>query len=157
MYVDSVDREEVPWGAVLKLDRAIDADKNTYIRQLRYSRDQRGTLAVLSSAGQLQVLQTKKEYMETLHDSNGSPELLEVKKSYELEHSHFDPDHRSRFEDRLVSFDWLTLGTFDLPGRIVGLRANGSFEILGMPAPTSGLLSKLIPWKPPHARKSPGR
>ena len=77
MYVDSVDREEVPWGAVLKLDRAIDADKNTYIRQLRYSRDQRGTLAILSSAGQLQVLQTKKEYMEPVHDIIGSPELLE--------------------------------------------------------------------------------
>lgn len=155
MYLESIDQEEVPWGAALKLDRAIQSEKNVYIRQLRYCRDQRGTLGVLSSAGQLQIFQTNKEYVEpgSANDIYGSPELLDVRKSYDLEYPYFDKDHKRRFEDRIVSFDWLNLGTSDLPGRVIALRGNGAFEILQMPAPTAGRLSKLIPWKPPHRRK----
>lgn len=156
MYLESIDQEEVPWGAVLKLDRAIESEKNVYIRQLRYCRDQRGTLGVLSGAGQLQVFRTNKEHIDpgSINDIRGSPELLEVKRSYDLEYPYFDPNHKRRFEDRIVSFDWLTLGTSEIPGRVVALRANGVFDILQMPASTSGLLSNLIPWKPPHRRKS---
>jgi hypothetical protein len=159
MYLESVDQEEVPWGAALRLDRAIETEKNVYIRQLRYCRDQRGTLGVLSGAGQLQVFRTNKEYVEpaSVNDLRGTPELLEVKKSYDLEYPYFDLDHKKRFEDRIVSFDWLTLGTSEIPGRVVALRANGSFEILQMPAATAGLLSNLIPWKPPHRRKLSNR
>jgi hypothetical protein len=152
MYLESIDQDEIPWGAALKLDRAIATNKNVYIRQLRYCRDQRGTLGVLSGAGQLQVFKTDREYIEpgSINDIRGSPELLEVKKSYDLEYPYFDPDHKKRAEDRIVSFDWLTLGTSEIPGRVVALRANGSFEVLQMPATTSSLLSTLIPWKPPH-------
>jgi hypothetical protein len=155
MYLESIDQEEVPWGAVLKLDRAIYAEKNVYIRQLRYCRDQRGTLGVLSSAGQLQVFQTNKEYVEagSQNDVRGSPQLLEVKKSYDLEYPYFDPDHKRKVEDRIVSFDWITLGTTGLPARVVALRANSAFEVMQMPVDTAGQLSKLIPWKPPHRRK----
>jgi hypothetical protein len=156
MYLESIDQEEVPWGAALKLDRAIDQlEKNAYIRQLRYCRDQRGTLGVLSGAGQLQVFRTNKEYVEpgSVNDTRDSPELLEVKKSYDLEYPYFDPDRRRRFEDRIVSFDWLSLGTYEIPGRVAVLRASGHFEILQMPDDTTGLLSNLIPWKPPHRRK----
>jgi hypothetical protein len=155
MYLESVDQDEVPWGAVLKLDRVIETQKNIYIKQLRYCRDQRGALGILSSAGQLQVFQTNKEYVEpqSVNDVRGTPELLEVKKSYDLEYPYFDPDHKSKLEDRIVSFDWLTLGTQELPARVVALRANGKFEITSMPAATAGQLSKLIPWKPPKRRK----
>src|SRR4051812_46650423 len=156
MYLEAFDQDEVPWGAALRLDRAIETEKNVYIRQLRYCRDQRGTLGVLSGAGQLQVYQTNREYMEpgSVNDIRGSPELLEVKKSYDLEYPYFDQHHKKRFEDRIVGFDWLNLGTSDLPGRVITLRGNGSFEILQMPAPTAGQLSKFIPWKPPHRRRS---
>ena len=155
MYLESFDQDEVPWGAVLKLDRAIEAEKNVYIRQLRYCREQRGTLGVLSSSGQLQVFQTNKEYIEagSQNDVRGSPELLEVKKSYDLEYPYSNPDHKRKFEDRIVSFDWITLGTTGLPARVVALRANSAFEVMQMPAATAGQLSKLIPWKPPHRRK----
>lgn len=144
-------------GGVLKLDRVIQTEKNVYIRQLRYCRDQRCTLGVLSGAGQLQVFRTNREFVdpESMHDVGGGPELLEVKRSYDLEYPYFDPDHKKRFEDRIVSFDWLTLGTSEIPGRVVALRGNGSFEILQMPTATAGLLSSLIPWKPPHRRKLP--
>lgn len=156
MYLESIDQDEIPWGAALKLDRAIQTNKNVYIRQLRYCRDQRGTLGVLSGAGQLQVFRTNQEYIEpgSINDIRGSPELLEVNKSYDLEYPYSDPDHKRRLEDRIVSFDWLTLGASEIPGRIVALRANGSFDILQMPATTAGLLSNLIPWKPPHHSES---
>ena len=97
MYLESFDQEEIPWGAALKLDRAIDVEKNVYIKQLRYSREQRGALGVLSSAGQLQILQTKREFVEPDSVSDGSsPELLEVKKSFDLEYPYFDPDHKRK-------------------------------------------------------------
>lgn len=156
MYLESFDQEEIPWGAALKLDRAIDVEKSVYIKQLRYSREQRGALGVLSSAGQLQILQTKREYVEpgSSDDLRASPQLLEVKKSFDLEFPYFDPDHKRKYEHRIVSFDWLNLGTSELQARVVALRANGDFEILQMPAETAGQLSQLIPWKPPHRRKS---
>jgi WD repeat-containing protein mio len=156
MYLESFDQEELPWGAALKLDRAIDVEKNIYIKQLRYSREERGALGVLSSAGQLQILQTKTEYVEpdSSDDLHMSPELLEVKGSYDLEYAFFDPDHKRKYEHRIVSFDWLNLGTSDLRARVVALRANGDFEILQMPTETTCQLSQLIPWKPPHCRKS---
>jgi hypothetical protein len=158
MYLESIDQEEVPWGAALKLDHAIQTEKNVYIRQIRFYREQRGVLGVLSAAGQFQVYHINREYVEpsSVNDISGSPELLEVKKSHDLEYAYFDQDHKRRAEDRIVSFDWLNLGTSDLPGRVIALRGNGSFEILQMPVPTAGLLSNLIPWKPPHRRKFSG-
>jgi WD repeat-containing protein mio len=157
MYLDSFDQEEIPWGAALKIDRAIDTGKNVNVsvKQLRFSRERRGALGVLSTAGQLQIFQTKKEYIEpgSPNDIEGSPELLEIKKTYDLEYSYFDPDHKRRLEDRIVSFDWLNIGTPDLEARVVALRANGSFEVLQMPAATAGQLSQFIPWRPPHRRK----
>lgn len=155
MYTESFDQDEMPWGSVLKLDRAIQVEKNTYVKQLRFSKDQRGALGVLSSAGQLQVLQTKREYVEpgSANDIDGNPELLEIKKSYDLEYSFFDPNHKKKFESRIVSFDWLNVGSSELQGRVVALRANGDFGILEMPAATASQISQLIPWKPPHHRK----
>ncbi len=155
MYLEATDADEVPWGAVLKLERAIQVEKNVFIKQLRYSREQRGALGILSTAGQLQVLQTTKEFIEpdSPDDIPGSPELLEVKKSYDLQYPYFDPDHKRRPEERIVSFDWLNLSTSDLAGRVVALRATGDFEILQLPDNTSGMLSQLIPWKPPHRGK----
>ncbi|KAG9244870.1 hypothetical protein BJ878DRAFT_504147 [Calycina marina] len=152
MYVESFEAEEVPWGAALKLDRAIDTARTAQIRQLRYCRDQRGTLGVLSNSGQLQVFNTGREFVEpgSLNDVGASPELLEVKKSHDLKWPYDKEDHEQRYEDRIVSFDWVNMRTSKVPGRVVALKANGSFDILGMPAPTAGLLGKVIPWRPPH-------
>ena len=152
MYLESVDDEEVPWGAALKLDRAIDTEKPSYIRQLRYCRDQRGTLGVLSGAGQLQVFKTNREFVEpgSINDIRESPELLQVKKSHDLQWPFNLQEHEQRYEDRIVSFDWVNMGTSEIPGRVIALRAHGSFEIIGMPAPTAGLLANTIPWRYPH-------
>lgn len=155
MYLDAIDEDGVPWGASLSLNKVIEMEKGVHIKQLRYCREHRGMLGVLSSAGQLQVLKTNKEYVEpeSIDDVEGSPELLEVKKSIDLEYACFDPNHQRKPEDRIVSFDWLNLNTPHLDPRIVGLRANGSFEILKTPAASAGHLAQLVPWAPPRPRK----
>jgi hypothetical protein len=151
MYIASFDADEIPWGAALKLDRAIEVEKNeknVHIKQLRYCREHRGTLGVLSSAGQLQVFKTNKEYIEpgSEDDVRGTPRLLEVQKSFGLEYPYFDSEHKQRPENRIISFDWLNVGTPDLDSRVIALRANGKFEILQTPAATKDQLSQFMPW-----------
>lgn len=159
MYLESFDQEEITWGAALKIDRAIQSDKNTpsSIKQLRYSREQRGALGVLSNAGQLQILQTKKEYIEpgSPDDVKGSPQLLEIRKSYDLEYPYFDENHRLKHDHRIVSFDWINVGTPELQGRVVALRGNGDFEVLQMPAKTANQVVQFVPWEPPHHADEP--
>ncbi|KAH8815808.1 hypothetical protein F5884DRAFT_194861 [Xylogone sp. PMI_703] len=157
VYLESVDKEEIPWGSALKLNHVVETEKGSSIRQLRYCRDQRGALGILSSAGHLQVLHTNREFVKpsTQPTLETGPELLEVTKSFDFEHPYFEGDRPGRYENRIVSFDWVTLGSSELSPRVVALRANGSFEILETPPDTAGQLSKLIPWVPPHRLGDP--
>lgn len=153
MYLHAVDNEAYVWGAALQLKNVISTDKaGSYIKSLRYCREQRGTLGVLSNTGQLQILKTNKEYYDpgSEDDVKGSPELLQVKKSFDLEYPYFDPDRGRKQEDRIVSFDWLTLGTTGLQPRVVALRASGSFEIMQSPPSTSSQMMNFLPWQAPH-------
>ncbi|THV50169.1 hypothetical protein BGAL_0162g00130 [Botrytis galanthina] len=153
MYLDAFDNDGYVWGAALQLKKVISTDKQgSYIKSLRYCREHRGTLGVLSNAGQLQILKTNKEYYDpgSEDDVKGSPELLQVKKSFDLEYPYVDPDHGRRQEDRIVSFDWLTLGNTDLQPRVVALRASGSFEIMQAPPSSNGQMMDFMPWQPPH-------
>ena len=157
MYLESLDSEEVTFGTALKLNRIIQTDKaGAYVRSLRFCRDQRNMLGILSNTGQLQVLRLNKEYVEprSPNDILESPALLEVKRSYDIEHPYYDEDHKQRPENRIVSFDWLPLGTSELQHRIVALRGNGAFDVMQMPTTEAGQLSDLMPWVPPHRRKS---
>ena len=154
-YLQAVDEADVPWGGALRLDRAIEMEpqssladsKHSFIRSLRYCRDQRGLLAVLSRTGQLKVMQTTKESGTHVIDVETSPHLQEVYRSYELDVQYSSP---LRKNDRIVSFDWVTLGSPVLKPRVLVLRANGAFDILELPARTSDALYKLIPWQAPH-------
>ncbi|RYP36828.1 hypothetical protein DL767_003218 [Monosporascus sp. MG133] len=162
LYVDAVDNEELPWGAGLKIDRATDVDpvrfqdRYSLIRSLRFSRDQRGLLAVLSRTGQLKVFETQKEFTSPQTESAHSPELLKVRRSYELARSYeLDSSNHSssRKDDRadsIVSFDWVNLSSPVLSPRAVVLRANGSFDILEKPSHTSQHLYKMVPWQTPY-------
>ncbi|RYP63615.1 hypothetical protein DL770_009348 [Monosporascus sp. CRB-9-2] len=162
LYLDAVDNEELPWGAGLKIDRATDVDpvrfqdRYSLIRSLRFSRDQRGLLAVLSRTGQLKVFETRKEFTSPQAESPHNPELLKVRRSYELARSYeFDlSDHSSRRKDdradSIVSFDWVNLSSPVLSPRAVVLRANGSFDILEKPSYTSQHLYKMVPWQTPY-------
>lgn len=151
-YLDAVDTDDLPWGAALNIDKAIDVkdanfqDRGSLIRSLRFCRDRSGLIAVLSRTGQLKVLDTKKEFTSQEVDNKDSPEILEVRKSYELDMNYA----KERKDDRIVSFDWLNLDSPALTPRVIALRANGAFEILEKPSYTSEHIYKLVPWRAPH-------
>ncbi|RYC61195.1 hypothetical protein CHU98_g5007 [Xylaria longipes] len=139
-YLDAVDTDGLPWGAALNLERAIDInpsnvpDRGSLVRSIRFCRDHRGLLAVLSRTGQLRVLETTKEFVSKDHHYENSPEILEARKSYELDmgFTKGDPKH-----DQIVSFDWVTLDSPTVTPRALVLRASGAYEILEKPSYTS--------------------
>ncbi|KAI5855588.1 hypothetical protein GGS23DRAFT_608123 [Durotheca rogersii] len=151
-YLDAVDTDDLPWGAALNLERAIDVkdanfqDRGSLVRSLRFCRDRSGLLAVLSRTGQLKVLDTRREFTPPEVHPKDSPEILEVRKSYELDIAYT----KDRKDDRIVSFDWVNLDSPALTPRVVVLRANGTFDILEKPSYTSEHLFKMIPWQAPH-------
>jgi hypothetical protein len=154
-YLQAVDEDDLPWGGALRLDRAIEMDpqstladsKHSFIRSLRFCRDQRGLLAVLSRTGQLKVLQLRNEAAGHATTVENSPGLQRVYKSHDLD-IHYSS--ASRKNNRIVSFDWITLGSPVLRPRMLALRANGVFDIVQEPSYTSDCLYGLVPWQPPH-------
>ncbi|GJN77501.1 WD repeat-containing protein [Purpureocillium lilacinum] len=153
-YLQAVEEDELPWGGALRLDQVIETDsdplmaegKHSLIRSLRYCRDRRGLLAALSPTGQLKVLETNKETPPSGTAPQG-PELLQVQRSYEMDVSYRD---NSRRNDRIVSFDWMTLGSPALRPRLLVLRANGNFDVLEQPSRTSDHVFNFIPWQAPY-------
>lgn len=154
-YAQTVEEEDMPWGAALRLDQAIETDhdpsqvdeRHSMIRSLRYCRNRRGLLAILSRTGELRVLDTRKDSLSPSITTEQGPELLHVEKSHELDVSY---RYNSRKNDRIVSFDWVTLGSPDLNPRLLALRTSGQFDILEQPSTSAEHAYKLIPWKSPH-------
>ncbi|OIW33927.1 hypothetical protein CONLIGDRAFT_201545 [Coniochaeta ligniaria NRRL 30616] len=154
-YLEAVDQDDVPWGGALRLNRAMQMETDpaamdshsSFIRSLRFCRDHPGMLAILSRTGQLKVLSTKNEFSETDMTFESSPQLLEVTKSHEMDPHYADT---SRKNDKIVSFDWVTMSSPAIRPRLLVLRANGAFEILEKPSFTAEYPYKLIPWQAPH-------
>ncbi|CAI4211826.1 unnamed protein product [Parascedosporium putredinis] len=154
-YLQAVDEDDVPWGSALQLNQVIEMEaqpsmsdsKHSFIRSLRYCRDQRGLLAVLSRTGQVKVLKTNKEITTPDPEFNNSPELLSLHRSHEMDILNSSSTRKS---DRIVSCDWITVGSPVLRPRLLVLRANGSFDILEQPSYTSDYVYKLTPWQAPH-------
>jgi hypothetical protein len=90
---------------------------------------------VLSSAGELQVLCTEKEFVEpgSENDMSDTPELLEIRRSYPLQYPYFDDSFGCQHDDRVVSSDWVTLRSPDLLPRLVTRRGNQKLEVMLMP------------------------
>lgn len=155
-YMDAVKEDDLPWGGALRLEKAVRVltqdpaqDTNTsYIRSIRFCRDKRGMLGVLSRAGQLRILDTRQEYVEPSHHYENSPELLEVARSYEMDPFYLDPTRHKH--EKIVSFDWITMPSPIAQARMLVLRNNGNFDVLEKPSFTSEYPFKLIPWQPPH-------
>ncbi|CAK7271614.1 hypothetical protein SEPCBS57363_004712 [Sporothrix epigloea] len=155
VYLDAVDVDELPWGGALRLDRAVISESEqaindshtSVIRSLRYCRDHRGMLGVLSGSGQLKVYETKHEYCPPEMRAPQSPELLEVRRSNEMDNQYSDPRHKN---EKIVSFDWVTIGSPAIRPRVLALRANGKFDILEKPSFTNSYPFKLIPWTAPY-------
>lgn len=153
-YLGAVDEEDVSWGGALCLYDAVEMDepslsdsKHSMVRSMRYCRDRRGLLAVLTRTGQLKVMETTKEFTSPELELAGSPELVQLQRSHEMDVHYADPNRRN---ERIVSFDWVTMGSPSLQPRLLVLRANGSFEVLEQPSHTSDHLYKLAAWKSPH-------
>ncbi len=154
-YHDAAVVDDTPWGCALRLDRAMELEsdpalsdsKNSFIRSLRYCRDHRGQLGVLSRAGQLKIFDTRTENSYVEVEDEGSPSLLHVRRSNEMDTQYSSPNRKN---DRIVSFDWVTMGSPILRPRLLVLRANGAFEILEMPSFTASYAYKLIPWTAPY-------
>lgn len=146
MYTDSIDSGDMPWGCALKLNRVIDPQYETNIRSLRYCRDQRGLLGVLSSAGELQLICTDKEYIEPATESNveGSPELLEVRKSHDLSYPYFNENFGYSHDDRIVSFDWVPLGSSFYQPRVITRRSNHAVGVILKPSTSQNLALDLL-------------
>lgn len=154
-YLQAVEEDDLPWGGALRLDQVIETDsdpliaegKHSLIRSLRYCRDRRGLLAALSPTGQLKVLETTRETQPSGTAPHQGPELLQVQRSHDM-----DVSYRvsSRRNDRIVSFDWITLGSPALRSRMLVLRANGSFDVLEQPSRTSDYIFDFVPWRAPH-------
>jgi hypothetical protein len=154
-YADALETDNLPWGGALRLDRAvqIEADpalmdsKSSFIRSLRFCRDHPGMLAVLSRTGQLRILSTRHEHVDADARVDGSPELLEVRRSYEMDPLYAEANRKG---DKIVSFDWVTMSSPVLQPRLLVLRASGAFDVLEKPSFTSEYPFKLIPWQPPY-------
>ncbi|RDA84514.1 hypothetical protein CP532_1504 [Ophiocordyceps camponoti-leonardi (nom. inval.)] len=154
-YLQAVEEDDLPWGGALRLNKVIETSsdlfltegKHSLIRSLRYCRDRRGLLAALSPTGQLKVLETNRELQPSGTASQGAPELLQVQRSHEMDVSYRDTSRRGH---RIVSFDWITLGSPVLRPRLLVLRANGSFEVLEQPSRTSDYVFNFVPWQSPH-------
>ncbi|GAP88501.1 putative WD repeat domain-containing protein [Rosellinia necatrix] len=152
-YADAVETDALPWGAALRLDKAIDInpsnvpDRGSLVRSIRFCRDHRGLLAVLSRTGQLRVLETRKEFVPKEHYYEKSPELLEARNSYELDMGYAKGNRK---HDQIVSFDWVTLDSPTVTPRVLVLRASGAYEILEKPSYTSDHVYKMVPWQAPH-------
>lgn len=151
-YLQAVDDDGLPFGGTLNIKTGIRVG-NSCIKQLRFSREQAGALGILSTTGELRVCQTRKEFLDPGDQPQKSPLLLEIKQSYDLQYPYDDPLLPRRYEDRIVSFDWMNVGTSDLEARVIVLRANGQFEVLAMPTKTANHLWQLTAWEPPHRRK----
>ncbi|KAI6785795.1 SEH-associated protein-like protein [Emericellopsis cladophorae] len=154
-YVQATEEDGLPWGGALRLDKVIDADfdpfssegKYSMVRSLRYCRDHRGLLAVLSRTGQLRILDTKRERDSSSAGVSENPELLQVGRSHEMDPLYAESSRRN---NSIVSFDWVTLGSPVLRPRMLVLRANGNFEIVEQPSQTADHVYKMVPWSAPH-------
>ncbi|KAG6121354.1 hypothetical protein E4U14_001990 [Claviceps sp. LM454 group G7] len=154
-YMRAVDDGAVPWGGALQLNKAIETDsdpslaesKHSLIRSLRFCRDRRGLLAALSPTGQLKVLETKTHLEVAGAAPQTGPELLRVQRSHDMDVS-FRNNYRRN--DRVVSFDWVTLPSRSLQPRMLVLRANGVFGILELSSRMADHVYKLVPWQTPH-------
>jgi WD repeat-containing protein mio len=156
MYLDSVEAGEVPYGCVLKLNNVIESRNQASIRTLRYCRDQRGLLAVLSTAGELQVLCTEREYVEPFseNDVEDTPELLEVRRTYPLQYPYFDDNFGCSHDERVVSSDWATLGSSDVVPRLVTRRGNSKLDVMLLPTTTQHVAFTLTSFSGKSKRES---
>lgn len=132
------------WGCALSLSKAIDVEKNASIKQLRYSRDRRGLLGVLSSTGELQTLQLGRQFVDEEERLANSPELLQIHKSCVLEYSWGHESFGKPPNTRIDSFDWVRMNDDNHTPRVVYRRFDASLGIAVEPSIGTGKLFDVL-------------
>lgn len=155
-YTDAVDSNDMPWGCVLKLDRVIDPYMNTHIRSLRYCRDHSSLLGVLSTAGQLQFIETEKERLDANTEDvvEGSAELLQVVASHDVAYPWFSKDFQYSPDERIVSFDWVPIRSGYHQPRVVARKSHHKAEVILKPSGVKKFAMDLLDFSSKAKRKS---
>ena len=115
------------------------------IWSVRFSRTQRGCLGILSSSGQVKVYELTKDYTHLMDleshirtDINQTSEQLYTTTSHDVQYPYYSRYHGCDASDRIVSFDFVTLGESFQRRLIVGLRGKDDvrvFELSQRPPP----------------------
>jgi hypothetical protein len=153
LYQQNLDSGYLPFGCVLKALDTIDDTKGASIRSLRYCRDRRGLLGILSSAGQLEVLRTELERMEDDQIVAGSPEMLYIQRSFTLAfpiHDELFPHSQS---EMIASFDWMSLNSDTLQPRVITRRYDAELELKLLPTGAKGAMFDLLNISSNHQSK----
>ena len=130
---------EVP---VLEIKKAFDAGIRSHqsnLWSLRYSTAESGCLGILSSNGQLRLIQTKKSYnsendilevndgLEGHSSRNG--QKIYVGREHDVEHPHFDNQRGREEAKRIVAFDFTKLQSNGARPCMILLRSNQEVNI----------------------------
>ena len=124
------------------------------IWSVRYCGSKRGTFGVLTSTGQLRIIETKQEYSAPTHSGGMSssvirrqgasaqsvtvaegPKLLRTKRIRDIELPFYDQTRGRPETERIVSFDFMASGNPRDGHRAITYRANGHIEIFPLLPP----------------------
>jgi WD repeat-containing protein mio len=124
------------------------------IWSVRYCGSKRGTFGVLTSTGQLRIIETKQEFSAPTHNSGMSgsvirrqgagaqsvavaegPKLLRTKRIRDIELPFYDQTRGRPETERIVSFDFMASGNPRDGHRAITYRANGHIDIFPLLPP----------------------
>ena len=151
-HMDSGHSSELHIGPVLEVKNAFDVGDRSApsnLWSMRYSVAQKGCLAVLSSSGQLRIVQTKQDYLEDYSQSHSGDPLLQqpalssrkiyVNREYDVERSRVVRQHSREEAGRIVSFDFVNILAASGRPCAVLLRGNQEISIYELPRKASAL------------------
>ncbi|KAH9861293.1 hypothetical protein IAQ61_011030 [Plenodomus lingam] len=126
-------------GAVLEFKPIVDNPQSTSIWSLRYSGTKRGTFGVLANTGEFKIVELAQHTHHTsqpLDPPFGRPWTAPyyVRTSHRLRYPVYDKDHRQDKKDRVMAYDFMTIGN-PLSGQCaLALLPNREVEVVKVPA-----------------------
>ncbi|UPX12944.1 uncharacterized protein EKO05_0003476 [Ascochyta rabiei] len=130
-------------GAVLEFKPIVDNSQPASIWSLRYSGTKRGTFGVLANTGEFKILELAQHShrLETLKSSTDTSMARAWSSQHYAKVSHYlrypwhSRDHPQKQKDRVMAYDFMTVGN-PLEGQCaLALHANREVEVLKVPPP----------------------
>jgi hypothetical protein len=127
-------------GAVLEFKPIVDNSQTASIWSLRYSGTKRGVFGVLANTGELKVIelaqhthQAQQDVKASFDPAWSSPHY--TKASHHLRYAWHNKDHRLQEKERVIAYDFMTVGN-PLGGQCaLALLPNREVEVLKVPPP----------------------